>query len=171
MTHEELPREVPPPPALERQVIERLRAEGLLADQGRRRWVRQGIAAAALAFAFALGWYAARLPSAFSGRGERFVLLLYGGDAPAGDTAGRVQEYAAWARQLARSGYPVSGDKLRNLSRTVPAGSEELASGSSLGGFFVVEAAGMREAVEIAEQHPHVRHGGTIVIRPIERTP
>src|SRR6185436_14003238 len=116
-------------------------------------------------------WYGGRLPQSFSGHGERFVLLLYGGDPPSGGASDRVQEYAAWARQLARSGYAVSGDKLRNLSRTVPAGSEEPASGSSLGGYFVVEAAGMREAVEIAEQHPHVRHGGTIVIRPIERTP
>jgi len=170
MTMDDLPREVQPPPALERRVIDRLRADGLVAGQSRRRWLREGTAAAALALTFVLGWYAGRLPASLSGRGERFLLLLYGGDA-AGDQADRVQEYSEWARQLGQSGYRVSGEKLGSVSRVVGAAGEEPTSASSLGGFFVIEAAGLRDAVEIAEQHPHVRHGGTIIIRPIERTP
>src|SRR5262245_22545777 len=149
MTLDDLPREVPPPPELEGRIVERLRAEGLLAHRAGRRWLREGIAAAALAAAFGLGWYVGRMPSPPSTANERFVLLLYGGDAPAGESSDRVQEYAAWARQLARGGNRVSGEKLRDPSRTVSAGAEEPVSGSSLGGFFFVDAANMREAVEI----------------------
>jgi hypothetical protein len=87
-----------------------------------------------------------------------------------------VREYAEWAGARAEQGELVAGKKLRegpdvvigaNGSVETPAPS---AGAARLGGFFVIRAADASRAVEIARSCPHVRYGGSIVIRAIEPT-
>jgi hypothetical protein len=110
----------------------------------------------------------------------QFLLLLYEGpayhQAPAGEEAARVREYADWAGERAARDELVAGEKLRDEADVVLRGEGTAApvvpaAGSErLAGFFVVRAASAARAQEIARSCPHLRYGGSIVIREIEPT-
>lgn len=92
----------------------------------------------------------------------RFALLLYDVAAGAG-----VREMSLWARELQQRGHYITGEKLAP-DRVVVSPSGEDVGGGAMTGFFVVSATDVREAESIARSSPHVRHGGRIVVRPIE---
>ncbi len=82
------------------------------------------------------------------------------------------QEYRAWAEELAGGGTLVLAKKLMDdegqwldAAERQP---DDLQS-SVVGGFFLIRAAGYDEAVAIARLSPHVRYGGTIEVRAIDR--
>jgi hypothetical protein len=172
-----------PPAALEARVVATLAERGLLAPASRPGrfggvWRATAMIAAAVTL-FAAGALTAR---AWPERGAatpdpepRFALLLYGGSEEGGAAAeaARVDEYRRWAVGLAQRGHYVAGEKLgvdaNELTST--AATRMAAPGpESLAGFFVVGASNASEAETIARSCPHLRHGGRIVIRPIEPT-
>ncbi len=183
----QLPREAAPPAALEDSIVGALRARGLLRRPVRRRALEVGFALAAsvLVFlgGFALGRRAAPEASAAPAGPAQFALLLYEGPdyrhAPPGKAEERVREYSEWAGARAARGELLAGEKLRDdpdlvikadgrvtTVTTVPA-----APGSTrLAGFFIIRAADRGSALEIARTCPHVRYGGSIVLREIEPT-
>ena len=163
-----LPAEMPPPPAVRAALVGQLRHAGLI----RRRRPRRSVllqAAAMLAVGFAAGWLASRglQPAGPGPHGTRYMLLLYGAAAPGDDR--RVEEYRAWAAGVARRGIRVSGEKLGEGS-TALGDSRGVPPGPELNGYFTIEVGTEAEALAIAGSHPHVRHGGTIVIRRIDPT-
>lgn len=169
---------------LEERTVERLRAEGLV---GRRR-TRPSLAwAAVVTGAFLAGiavgeWGPTgggsedRLPEGPAAAGGRYVLLLREGPsyraAPTPEAErDRVAEYAGWARGLSSAGRFVDGEKLSMEERVAAppeAGSADDAG--PISGYFVIEAGSYEEAVRIARESPHVRHGGVVEVRPIEDT-
>jgi hypothetical protein len=157
---------VPPPEAVKARVVEALRGGGLLARKPGR--VRRAVFAAAAGLALAAaGWLAgsvARAPTGSPGS-PAFMLLLFGGDAAPSGEAARVAEYRDWARSLAGKGRRVSGERLADGAVAVGAGDPP--GGGALKGFFIIEARSIEEAEALAAAHPHVRHGGSIVIRRI----
>ena len=179
-----LPREGRPPAALEDRVAAALGGEGLLAKQPtstlRFRWP---IAIAASVVFFALGLYlGSQLQTAPGPRSEAsrlYLLLLREGQLRPADGAGeqeRVHEYGEWARQLRVAGVDVRGAKLRDdgmllmpatdgVSQTPLKGSAE-----TVLGYFLIAAPNLDEAVRVAGQCPHLRHGGAIEVRPIDPT-
>jgi hypothetical protein len=171
----ELRRDVAPSEALERRVLEALKARAALpgasgpATLGTARFV-----AFAAAVFFGLGlWVGSRISTRTAPAAKaqtRYVLLLEGpGDPPPEEEARRVEEYKHWARSVAQSGHEITGERLgREISRLGP----ETSSGGeeSVRGFFVVAAGSDREALEIARGCPHLRHGGRIVVRAIDPT-
>ena len=170
-----------PPRALEERVVRTLRARGLLAEgqrHGTPIWRRMLALAAGIVLFLAGGVLERLRTDGASGEADagmpRYILLLYGGEAQSPSAeAERVREYASWARTIARSGRYVSGEKLRDSSRELTAAATIDRSASdpeSLAGFFIVSAASAAEADSIARSCPHIRHGGKVVIRPIERT-
>jgi hypothetical protein len=161
-----LPRESAPPDRLEERVVNALRLRSLLA--ARTRWWMAAAAAAAIVLAFAAGWTSGAGWFAGASSGTRYVLLLYAGETsrPRGDAA-VVEEYREWARTLRRSGRAVSGERLDaapevQLGGTVPF--------DGLAGYFIIEAANDDDALRVAKAHPHLRHGGRIVVRRIAST-
>ena len=48
---------------------------------------------------------------------------------------------------------------------------ELVAAGRALAGFFIISASSQEDAVSVARGSPHVRHGGTIVVRPLPSSP
>jgi hypothetical protein len=176
-----LPREAVPPPGLEDATVTALRARGLLGGRParRRRVVTTiaGLAAAAALFAggVLVGRRSEPPPAAAT---SRFLLLLYEGpqyrQPPAGEEAGRVREYAAWAGERAAREELVAGEKLRDAGEVVVrrdgTSSPPVAGAERLAGYFVVRAATAGGAVEIARSCPHLRYGGSIVIREIDPT-
>ncbi|HJR63686.1 MAG TPA: YciI family protein [Gemmatimonadaceae bacterium] len=112
---------------------------------------------------------------------SQFLLLLHERPATraiAPDELPRVvAEYAAWAGALRQEGVLVAGEKLTDdPGRWVvpsPDGSHarsgpESAAGA-IGGYFVIAADSYDDAVRIARECPHLRYGGEIEVRAIER--
>jgi hypothetical protein len=178
-----LPREAAPPAALEEAAVAALRARGLLRSRtaARRRPLAIAIALAASVALFVAGLQVGRREAeAPPAAAAQYMLLLYEGPEyrqPArGHEAERVREYSAWAGERAARGELVAGEKLRDdgdviigsdgAVRTTP----PAAGSARLAGFFVIRTSGPDRALEIARGCPHVRHGGSIVIREIEPT-
>jgi hypothetical protein len=173
-----LERETPPPPLLKQRVLRTLHERGLL-RHGRRPWGMIGAVAASLAL-FALGLAIGRRtpPAGAPDVRPQFLLLLYQqGRGPATDTIAQVQEYVAWAQALRRQGGLGLGEELAESAQLVTAERSQAmrvpvpAEGpGALVGFFIVRAADAEEAGRIARTNPHLRYGGSIVIRPIKPT-
>jgi hypothetical protein len=162
-----LAREIEPPAGLEDRVVSSLYASGHLRRPGRA-WL--GRVAAALVI-FLAGYGAAWLPAAFAGRDSRpaYLLLLYGGaTASAEAEAARVQEYAAWARAEAEAGDLVTGERLGASQIVLGPRAAGPADEAGPAGFFMIRAADAAAAAAIAARCPHLRHGGTVVVRAIE---
>jgi len=175
-----LPREASPAAALEEATVDALVARGLIhRAQPRRRWrpwrVALLTAAAVLLFLGGLTLGRRSHPSA-DGRAE-FVLLLYEGpefrQAPDGREDARVKEYAAWAR---RQRGMIDGEKLVIDWDTMIRGDGTVTTPSPanqaerLAGFFIIRANDRSAALAVARGCPHLRYGGSIMIREIERT-
>jgi hypothetical protein len=172
-----LARERMPSAGVEERVVATLRRRGLLRRAEPSRQAQRLRALAAAILLLAVGYAAGR---AAGGRAAepsepRFALLLLRGqervDAPAAE-AGRVAEYRAWARDLARRGRYVHGEKLedRSVRLAAAAGGSEAASAQEVRGFFIISAASLEDALAVARACPHLKHGGTIVVRPIADT-
>jgi len=112
--------------------------------------------------------------------GPKFALFLFEDsnyrNAPAGEMMTRVREYGGWARGLAESGRFVDGEKLADDGRFcridggtfAAAGPQSDAKRGALTGYFVIGAANLDEAMEVAKGCPHLKYGGTLEIRQLE---
>jgi hypothetical protein len=84
-----------------------------------------------------------------------------------------ITQHMDWANQLAEKGQLVSGDGLEEKSITIK-GKESMVNDSMyleakemIGGYYLIQAATLEMAIEIAKQCPCHHWGGTTEIRPI----
>jgi hypothetical protein len=181
-----LRREEPPPPAVETRLLRDLHAAGLLSGRPRfslgRLWTASRLPIAAALAAFLLGaWLGPRLDlrRAAGASLPRYVLFLY--QTPALEPtpqarAARVAEYSAWAREIRKAGHLVAGEKLADQGAVLegPGGAPRAIPAQvgpdtvSLSGYFVIQAATWEEALTVARACPHLRHGGSVALRPID---
>jgi hypothetical protein len=165
-----LPREKEAPPRLEERVVRELHTRGTLRRPPQRRgWLQVAAAVLLIASGFAAGRLTASA-APMTTDGSRFLLLLYGAQsATASEEAARVAEYGSWAKVEGAAGRLLSGDKLGDRATVVGdargLGSVNLKEPS---GLFMVRAASFEEAVTIAQRCPHIKHGGAVLVRPIE---
>jgi hypothetical protein len=166
----DLPREIAPPASLRDRIENDLRRQGLVAS-ARPALARRAAMILLPLVGFAAGWLlrpAGEPAHSHDDRQTRFILLLYGGsDSPADDG---VREYGEWARRLAASGTEVSGEKLADDSTLLVGAPVDTPSRADLRGFFIVQASDAQHAQQLAVSHPHVKRGGTIVVRRIDPT-
>ena len=157
-----LPKELTPSDVLRTRTIAALRDANLIAPR-RHRWM---LTAAALLAGLAIGWFAPHPQPAMT-HGREFMLFVH--DTPSMATDGkepqRVVEYSNWARSLRARGILEGGEKLTEEVSAVGTN----ASTSDVGGFFRIVARDRAEAVAIAQTCPHVKHGGWIEVREIDR--
>jgi hypothetical protein len=89
-----------------------------------------------------------------------------------------VEEYRAWAARLSGQGRFLTGEKLKNGGALIqaapgkPGASQEAlgADAEFIGGYFLVRAESLEEAVRIARTCPHLARGGSIEVRQIDPT-
>ena len=183
---DELPREARASRELEERVVEDLKRSGWISAEGaatRRSWRRRLPALAAsillVSAGFLAGLAAGRRPLVAEDATPRYLLLLHepaGGVVAPGDSA--VEEYRAWAVRQASQGHLLAGEKLKNggaLLHSAPgkeAAAQEArgADAEYIGGYFLVRAGSLEEAVRIARTCPHLARGGTIEVRQIDPT-
>jgi hypothetical protein len=94
------------------------------------------------------------------------MLLLYGAESAPGEEARRVDEYRAWAASVASTGAHVSGEKLADRQVVFGPAPDQSQVGYPLG-FFIISAQNDGAAEAVAQTHPHLKHGGRVVVRPI----
>jgi hypothetical protein len=169
---------VEPPAGLEERVVGTLRSQGLLRASevrvGRRlapRW-SWPVALAAGLLLFVGGFALGRRPVSTSAPDlSRYTLLLFEGPGFNPGMSGEadlVREYSEWAGDLAARGRLVAGEKLAAAAWTL--GPEVASWSGGPTGFFVIAARDQDEALAIARTCPHLKHGGTVSVRPIEPT-
>jgi hypothetical protein len=106
---------------------------------------------------------------------EKFMLIFHGGikqDASPEELQNNMGQWMAWVEKLQKEGRYVAGEAL------LPGG--KLVSGKStvtdgpytegkelVGGFFVIEAATMQEAVDECQHYPDYSYGGQVQVRHV----
>jgi len=89
----------------------------------------------------------------------------------------RTEAWAGFTNDLVAAGKIRGGERLRPAATAttlrVSGGKRLLSDGpfaetkEQLGGFYIVEASNLDEAVELASKMPHLEDGGAVEIRPI----
>jgi hypothetical protein len=85
------------------------------------------------------------------------------------------KEYGNWARELGQLGVIADGEKLKDETRLLrlTAGRPEVSENSNepypIGGYFLIKVKNYEEAVKVAETCPHLKYGGVIEVREIDR--
>ena len=106
----------------------------------------------------------------------KYLLLICGDESRLNDVQ-RMQDWASYTSNLAATGKLRGGERLRPAATAttlrITGGKQLLADGpfaetkEQLGGFFLVEAKDLDEAVELANGMPHLQDGGSVEVRPI----
>jgi hypothetical protein len=171
-----------PPAYLEELVIASLEGSGLLGVRPpwRQRTPRVLVQVAAALLLFVLGalvgakWWTESSESNM----PQFMLAL---KTDAGSSRSRtpeeirsrVAEYSHWARELRQLGVLVDGEKLKQEARVLgevhKPQSPEGENQKTFSGYFLISARDYDDAVRIASGCPHLRYGGTIEVRQIDR--
>ena len=148
-----------------------------------RDWVRRSLVAAGIVGAMVVGYAGARWSSvhtestvvaAPTDASQQYLLLLYDNEATNNISATQLQsviaEYSAWARGLRAAGKLVSAEKLKDEPSAWFGGEVSVVDGDRLGGFFLIRVHDAAEARQIAEACPHLKHGGRVELRAIQKT-
>ncbi len=165
-----------PPAGSEDQSVMGLQSAGMIPSRKRRRAVVLGFGVAAAAALFGAGLAigllagAGKLRAAQPAGSPRFILFLFGDPTVTVDAErDRTAEYKKWASEL-RRGQFIAGETLSIGGHHLgsPPSDPRGAEGSELRGYFVIEAPDLVRATEVARTCPHLRHGGRILVRPID---
>ncbi len=161
-----------PPPMLESRVVAAMRADGLIRTGSL--WSRPArIAASMLIFvAGAMVGHAAPrewFVSPPTATQPKYLLLLAGDVTPAADGSTRAVEYGAWARSLTARGIAVSGEELSSQAEIVATErGVTFPDLTSVGGYFLIAASDDGAAAAVARTCPHIKYGGSIVVRRVQ---
>lgn len=103
---------------------------------------------------------------------KKFMLFFVGLAPQPGDVSAQTQEYARgwgeWIAGLARKGIVESASQFEWAGKVVrkDSVSDLRLQEVDVGGYMLIKAESLEEAVEIARQAPHVTLGGTTIVRP-----
>ncbi len=96
---------------------------------------------------------------------------------PAEQAAGMLQAWGKFTTELQDAGKMLGGERLRPASaattvrqangRTLLSDGPFAETKEQLGGFFLIDAENLDEAVEWAGKMPHLANGGSVEVRPI----
>lgn len=168
------------PPGMENRIVETLKKRQLLSQPKQRKTVFLQAAAVLLLFCafFAAGWALGRVPRTqgplASGNTRDYLLLTYN---PAGfvEDKGLADEYSFWFAEYAGLGLLKSGEELDGTGYVIKHAAGGIYSEKNavhgpegfVSGFFIITAPSAQKAYEIAATCPHLKHNGTLELRPL----
>lgn len=159
-----------PDPGLEDRTIEKLVRSGLIRKDATMKqlgWVLR--LTAAIVILGAGIFIGAKMFNAAPAEQYSYLLLLHEDESyENGDEGTRFAEYGNWMRNLQQEHIAITGEKLDNAMTMCDkddAKTEEATA--SVTGFFMIRVSSKEDAVRIAMESPHVKHGGKIEIREI----
>jgi len=170
-----LEKETTPPARLEESIIAKLKSEGLIMTTRPRFLFLKYAAslAAALCLFFGGMFFESQRSAAPAGidPAHGYMLILHE-DAgfKQGEPRAMFEEYSNWMHKTLDRGVKIDGQELKNEAAIV-SGDRQVAmlgadAGEKITGYFVIEAASMDEALEVAKDNPHVKYGGSIEVKP-----
>ena len=195
--YESLAKDMMPPKFLEERIVNVLKEKNFIKSEELKqlnRFIRIGLAFASAVILLVLG--AAVGAILFSNaentansvdenrarEKNEYVLLLRSSPEKPRETSPEtirqsVLEYSAWARKTAEQGHLLQGEKLKDEAKMLSrvngnleiAGEEPDEAKKMVEGFFVIKAETYQQAVEIAKDCPHLKYGGKIEVREIEK--
>lgn len=107
-----------------------------------------------------------------------FILLLHEdvGFKNLPDKAAQVQEHRVWADNLGKAGQLVDAARIKDDGMTSGSKNTRKITAAELPGkgmgvarYFIIRAADAMEASKIASTCPHIRYGGVVSVRELER--
>jgi len=87
-----------------------------------------------------------------------------------------IDEYRQWAMDRAAEGRLVDAEELADVTRIVAQRDESFSiepsahTDRALGGYFLITASSLDDPLTLAKTHPHLKYGGEVEVRPIEKT-
>ena len=169
--------EVEPPPRVEDRLVAQLAARGDIVEPPS---LRPWLIAAGIAAVLLLGVLFLRRPEGVEPAGTdsqpEFMLLIaedtrYTPPADAAEARARVAEYTDWAGRLAGGGHLISAGELAYSGTDVRSEGKTASvidtRAGGVSGYFLVRAESLAQAEQLASESPHLRYGGTVVVRPI----
>lgn len=106
---------------------------------------------------------------------EKFMLIFHGGikqDASPADLQANMGKWMAWVEKLNTEGRYVSGEPLLPGGKLV-SGPASVTDGpftegkEVVGGYFIINAANMEEAVQECSHYPDYEYGGQVQVRQV----
>lgn len=87
-----------------------------------------------------------------------------------------LEKYQAWTQKLKTGGHYVAGEKLSNdLGKSLRGKGEKIIvdgpyaeSKEAIGGFYIIEAKDLTEAVDVGKGCPSLTYGGSLEVREID---
>ena len=148
---------------LEDRVVTELRAAGLVRPGNRRPIFASLAAGLAMGIAGVLALQQVSQDAPLI-EGKAYFLALY--QSPGADGPDHSAEYSQWARAHAEGPAEVVGGAELADSGSLVLGRVPNTP-STLAGYFTIRAADEASAMQLARSNPHLKYGGTIVVRPI----
>ena len=172
---QDLQKEQQPPEHLEEKVVAKLKEEGQLRKTMTMKvYVKWAASIAAGILLFLSGNYYGK-----SNNMDRieiepdrgYMLLLHEDERfQPGEPMTMFEEYKAWMENTFNKGVKITGQELKNEAVLVnPDGRTQTlneGSGKRTTGYFLVEAASLDDAIQVAQETPHVKYGGIVEVKP-----
>jgi hypothetical protein len=106
---------------------------------------------------------------------EKFMLIFHGGikqDASPEELQNNMGKWMSWVESLNKEGRYVSGEPLLPGGKLVSSASAvtdgPFTEGKEVvGGYFIINAANMDEAVEISKSYPDFEYNGSVQVRQV----
>lgn len=107
---------------------------------------------------------------------EKFMFIFHGGmpsDASPEQMQANMGKWFAWIEKLSKDGRYVSGEPLLPGGKLIQGKNKSVTDGpytegkELVGGFFIVNAADMNEAVKLCDDYPDYEIGGSIQVRQV----
>ena len=111
---------------------------------------------------------------------SQFMLFIRNGDEPNELSPEQIQQaiqrFSAWARKLREHGKLIAAEKLKdNEGLMLNARNGQIVvdgpfaeTKETIGGYFIIEAGNLEEAIEITKECPALSHGGKVELREVE---
>ena len=106
---------------------------------------------------------------------EKFMLIFHGGmpmDASPADLEANMGKWLEWVQKLSKEGKYVSGEPLLPGGKLV-SGPDSVTDGpytegkEVVGGYFIINANTMEEAIEECKQYADYKYGGQVQVRQV----